>query len=68
MSTPPDKPEGFPVFRNFMESLDGQMIGYARNAHEAIRVAAGAGVTGLKHGVGPKLLEYVGGTVWLLED
>lgn len=56
------------VFRNFNESLDGQMIGWASTAQEALRVAVGAGVTGLKIGGKPKLLDYVGGRYWILED
>lgn len=68
MATQPETPLGFPVFRNFDESLDGQMIGYAVTERDAIKVAVGAGVKGLKIGGRPKLLEYVGGKVWLLED
>lgn len=67
-STPPDRPKGFPIYRNFMESLDGQMIGYAENEREAVKVAVRVGVTGLKHGGKPRLLEYIGGSLWLLED
>lgn len=59
---------GFPVYRNFNESLDGQMIGWASDEHEAIKVALGAGIRDLKHGGKPKLLEYIGGKHWLLED
>lgn len=57
-----------PVYRNFDESMDGLIIGWARTASEALRVALGAGVRGLKGGGKPKLLEYVGGDMWLLED
>ncbi len=57
-----------PVYRNFVESLENQVIGQARTKQEALKVAIGAGVRGLKHGGEPKLLDYIGGRVWLLED
>jgi hypothetical protein len=60
-------PELIPIYRDFRDSLANALIGHAATERDAVRIAAAVGVKGLTGGR-PKLFEYIGGRMWLLED